>query len=97
MNHLRIATSYEPRVPAVYHDADRLLSSQTTRIEMVIEKFVYSTLNHMTRLLAREYFIDMSNYLCVYASLTPQKANIWLRYKLRSSQSLVGKCRCLHS
>jgi len=33
-------------------------SSRITRIEMVIEKVVYPPLNHMTRLLAREYFID---------------------------------------
>jgi len=60
-------------------------STETSRMEMVIEKLFYSPLKHMTRLLAREYLTDMSNYLRFYAPLTPQKANIWLRYKLSSS------------
>ena len=80
MNLLRIAISYKPRVRAVYHGrTDFSDSSQTMRMEMIIEKLVYSPLNHMTLLLAREYFIDMSSYLCVYAPLTPQKVNIWPR------------------
>lgn len=77
MNLLRIAISYEPRVRAVYHGrTDFSDRSQTMRMEMVIEKLVYSPLNHMTRLLVRQYLIDMSNYLCAYSPLTPQKANI---------------------
>ena len=52
---------------------------------MAIEKLVYSPLNHTTRLLAWEYFIDKYHYLCAYAPFSLKRLIFGREYKLSTS------------
>jgi hypothetical protein len=42
---------------ATLYEYNKIVSTLKTRTEMVLETLVFSSLNHLTRLVAREYFI----------------------------------------